>query len=333
MVCIRASLQRFLTLNNSTSNIISGEDFKKANLMLKCMIGKYLKSPNRSLPDEKFPPIEEDDMIKLRAYFDRSSPDRLQDEFIFNTLYFFGLRGRETLRELRKNSFAVEKDGQNRRYIRLVKNFNSKTCKASTKAKEFENAKNVRMYESTRPEECPVECFEAYLAKLPSETEELFLKPILRPKNENAWYCKSQTLGHNTLGNTMANLSKKCSLSKRYTNHSVRVTTVGVLREQGFSNEEIAPVTGHKNVASVQRYAKKRKDDSHFIISEALQAGSSKSICQKVIPVGSGKIKIEENRKNCEVNACLSSKDFSQISVHFSGVFNNTTINFQKSDI
>ena len=40
---------------------------------------------------------------------------------------------------------------------------------------------------------------------------------------------------------------------------SVRVTTVGVLREQGFSNEEIAPVTGHKNVASVQRYVKKRK--------------------------------------------------------------------------
>ena len=38
-------------------------------------------------------------------------------------------------------------------------------------------------------------------------------------------------------------------LSRRYTNHCIRVTMVTVLKEKGFSNFDICKYTGHKNPA------------------------------------------------------------------------------------
>ena len=80
--------------------------------MLKAMVGKYLKSDDKSKPAEMYPPIEEEDMIKIRAYFDRKKPQNLQDEVAFNCLCYFGLRGRETLRYLEKTSFNFSVYGQ-----------------------------------------------------------------------------------------------------------------------------------------------------------------------------------------------------------------------------
>ena len=47
-------------------------------------------------------------MIKLGEYFDRSSHLVLQDEVLFNLIFYFGLRGRENLRALKKGTFEVE---------------------------------------------------------------------------------------------------------------------------------------------------------------------------------------------------------------------------------
>ena len=84
------------------------------------MVGKYLKSSDKSKPEEKYPPIEENDMVKIQAYFTRKNPRVLQEEITFNCLYYFGLRGRETLRYLNKNSFKVNVDGQGRKYLIIV---------------------------------------------------------------------------------------------------------------------------------------------------------------------------------------------------------------------
>ena len=49
----------------------------------------------------------------------------------------------------------------------------------------------------------------------------------------------------------MKNISRSTGLSRVYTNHCVRVTVVTELKEQGFSNDEIASLTGHKSSVSL----------------------------------------------------------------------------------
>ena len=115
-------------------------------------------------------PIEDQEMIKIRTYmyFNRSSGKILQEEIAFNTLYYFGLRGRETLRFLEKDSFIIESDSEDREFIRLVGDRLSKNCKASLKPADFENAKKVRCYAiPEKSDECPVACLKQYLIQIP----------------------------------------------------------------------------------------------------------------------------------------------------------------------
>jgi len=257
LICFRAAIQRYLSSaehGRPHINIISGHDFQSANRMLKAMVGKYLSSSNKCKPQDKFPPIEEHDMVQLRASFDRTTPKNLQNEVIFNCLYYFGLRGRETLRRLTKNTFTFNYDGKWRRYVSIASDNLSKNCKASLKPSDFEDARNTRMYEiADRPHECPVVALEQYLGKIPETFADLFPKPLTNPRDSNIWYCGHQAVGKNYLSELLPRLSNELQLSKRYTNHCVRVTTVSVMKEQGFANEDIASVTGHKNSNSVQR--------------------------------------------------------------------------------
>ena len=46
--------------------------------MLKAMVGKYLISDDKSKPEVMYPPSEEEDMNKIRAYSDRKKPQNLQ---------------------------------------------------------------------------------------------------------------------------------------------------------------------------------------------------------------------------------------------------------------
>lgn len=334
LICIRASIQRHLTSSEncvSPINIISGIEFVGANRMLKAMVGKYLKSEKRQKPEEKFPPIEENDMIKIRASFTRTNPNNLQNEFMFNCLYHFGLRGRETLTYLDKNAFQLKTDSQQRRYIVLEGDRLSKNCKASLKPKDFEDARKTRVYECDREEECPVRCFELYMSKLSPNNEELFQKPLSKPSKDQ-WFCSNRTLGKNYIGNLMSILSENLQLSKRYTNHCVRVTNVSVLRESGYTNEQIASVTGHKNPNSVQRYAKKRRDDSFYQPSEALQAGSSASVSRKVVPMGNGKITVTEKTANITTSTTNTGSVTPKIEFLFTGHFVNCAFNLQNGN-
>ena len=337
LICIRAAIQRHLSSAEikSTYNIISGDEFKGANCMLKAMISKYLSSPDKKKPEEMYPPIEDQDMITIRTYFNRSSGTILQEEVAFNTLYYFGLRGRETLRYLEKDSFSIESDSEGREFIRLVGDRLSKNCKASLKPADFENAKKVRCYAfPEKPEECPVNCLRMYLSKIPQNVIDFFPMPIKISTSSKHWYSDKKCLGKNTLSSLMSDLSKKLVLKKRYTNHCIRVTAVVVLKEQGFDNHDISMVTGHKDARSVNRYAKKRKDESYFKTAEALQIGTSKTESKKVITVeNNGKVVVSSkiNNKNdqeiCQGVSTNVPTNKSSVQICFSGNFNNCEFN------
>ena len=61
-------------------------------------------------------------------------------------------------------------------------------------------------------------------------------------------------MGSNQLGNMMGQISREFSLSKTYTNHSLRATTVHVLDAAQFPGRHIMTVTGHKSETSLKTY-------------------------------------------------------------------------------
>jgi len=298
LVCIRAGIQRFFSLNRPNVNIISDQRFVKSNRMLKTMVSRY-KTSNQPKSIEKYPAIEKDDLLKIRSYFDRSNAEVLQEETMFNLIYHLALRGRETLPLLSKDSLSISKDASGNRFLHLNHELLSKNAKASLKVSEYEDTKKARIYENTENlSECPVACFEMYLSKIQSTSSySLFPKPHKSQRQSVQWYTDKQTVGKNTIDNLMSGLSKKLCLSKKYTNHCLRVTHITVLKENGFSNSEIAVNTGHKNTTSIERYHRKRRDLDFQRMSTALHIESS-SRRVNIIPVGKkGKIEIEETTR------------------------------------
>ena len=165
LVCIRAAIHRHLTSAevNKKINILKDDDFKRSNVMLKSMVGKFLKEGNGSC--QSYPAIEQSDLIKMRQFFDRSNGAVLQMEVWFNLLYYFALRSRETIRYLTLESFSVSCDYNNKKYVSIKHDFISKNTKSSLIRKEYENIKQCRMYDNPSVH-CPVEAFELYMDKL-----------------------------------------------------------------------------------------------------------------------------------------------------------------------
>ena len=82
----------------------------------------------------------------------------------------------------------------------------------------------------------------------------------------------------------LARLSDELNLSKRYTNHCIRVTHITVLKEHSFNSMKIAANTGHKNAASIDRYNRKRRDSDFSSMSSTLsiEATSKKVFIKRI---------------------------------------------------
>lgn len=110
LICIRAAIHRHLTSTTINRKIIIMEDreFMRSNNILKAMIKLFMQSKTKE--NEEYNCISEDDILKIRTYFDRSTTEILQKENLFNIVMFFGLRGRESLKTLQKSFFQLKVD-------------------------------------------------------------------------------------------------------------------------------------------------------------------------------------------------------------------------------
>lgn len=325
LICFRAALHRHFLLIRQDVNIVNDHHFEKSNRMLASMIQKFKKS-NQISNRDAYPAIERADMVKLMRYFDRSNSDVLQQEIIFHLIYHFGFRGRETLPQLSKMSFSLKVDSDQKEYYCLNHELLSKNAKASIKSSEFEDLKKARMYAFPQDESCcPVIAFKLYLKKLDEcNSEHLFPKPCRNFSTglaERVWYVSKQTTGTNTISTLMARLSNKLSLSKRYTNHCIRVTHITILKENGFNNTEIAANTGHKNPGSIERYSRKRRDSDFSSMSNTLSIeATSKKVFIKNIGTHGKMIATEEFNERR-----VGESPEGSWRVEFSGNFNNCT--------
>jgi len=323
LVCFRAAIHRYFLLIRSDIYIIGDIRFRRSHQMLKAMVAKYKKS-GQTKPEETYPVIEYEDLRKLKEYFDRMTAEHLQDEVIFNFLFYLGLRGRETLPYLTKESIICEKSSTGRKYLRICHEILSKNARASLDQKEFEDLKKARIYEDkNNKSQCPVEAWNLYLDQI-KDSEYLFPAPTnVKSKKAVRWFTPKRKIGKNKLDCFLSKLSEKLQLSKRYTNHCTRVTLVTMLKEQGFSNADVCEVTGHKNPSSIDRYNKRRRDTFFEDVATSLEpAMSGKEL--EITNVG-------KKARIITVNEPAAAETTKGCEIHFNGSFSNCSFNIYKN--
>ena len=130
-----------------------------------------------------------------------------------------------------------------------------------------------RLYK-TNDENDGYSALKLYLSKINPACEALFQYPKRNWKpTDEIWY-ENRPLGVNKLGDMMKDISTAASLSKIYTNHSVRATSITLWSNAGLTNRHIMQISGHRNEQSLQHY-NRRPSTSQLkrcsdVLSEAL---------------------------------------------------------------
>ena len=85
----------------------------------------------------------------------------------------------------------------------------------------------------------------------------------------DVWY-DNQVVGINTLAGKMKQISIEAMLSKEYTNHSIRATSITILDTKGFEARHIMSVSGHRQESNICSYASKTPVSMKFAMSKAI---------------------------------------------------------------
>jgi len=278
LVGIRFGLQRFFSSHKI--DIIKDPEFSEANAVYQAEISE-LKREGKAHTLHK-PPINKDDIKKLyeSGLFSLTQPETLQNKVFFEIMLFFCRRGRQNLRELKKEDFSTYTDSSGVRYVCKVKDELTKNRRENDEAQESQT-----MFETGGPF-CPVLSFEKYVTRLNPKNEFLFQRPKKGvDESDEVWY-DNMVVGQRTLGEKMKKLSIEAKLSCVYTNHSIRATTITILDESGYEARHIMAVSGHRNESSIRSYSSQTSLSTKRKMSETLSESlnNKKTVNQSEIP-------------------------------------------------
>lgn len=209
-------------------------------------------------------------------------------------------------------------------------------CRIRNKQKNYQGGSkqneqdysDVRMYANGSSLD-PVSGFKFYLQKINPKCDALFQLPEKNYSKTGIWY-KAVPMGKNTLSKMMQNISKKAGLSREYTNHCVRASTVTALYQAGVDSHQICLLTKHKNENSLKHYingsTSEQKRHCSSVLANVFGGESSEVVgitpaSSEQIPVPSG----SANIYNANVNARTDSTAVSSFLSNCS--FNNCVIN------
>ncbi len=158
-----------------------------------------------------------------------------------------------------KNSYVIRSDAVGREYITQNKGESDKNHTADDGTNETTGEGDIY---ATGGEKCPVGCFRRYIALLHPEIDDLWQHPRTSiGAFDKTWYKKSP-MGEKHLGKMLGLLSSKYELSIRYTNRSIRVTSMQVMEDGGVESRDIQRVSGHKYVDSVTSSSLVQKEEA-----------------------------------------------------------------------
>lgn len=252
---MRFALQReFKVICGHEFDIIMDKEFSKANVIFKAQTVKLKREGLAKVSHH--PPISNDDLKKLYAskVFSVNHPVSLQRKIFFDVIYYFCRRERENLRLSTIDDFSIKVDSNGNEYIEKVSDELTKNHR-----EDHEN-EDVMIIEGNGSINCPVISFKLYISKLNPKLKALFQRPNKKiPTDDSPWY-DNMVVGERGLGDMMKVISKEAELSRVYTNHSIRATTISILNSNGVEGRDIVALSGHRSITSLQSYCKTSND-------------------------------------------------------------------------
>ena len=269
MTSLRAAIHRYISSPpfSRPINILKDTEFQSANKMFDARCKLYYQQGNPK-PQHKSA-IEEDDLVKLGRYFSNwdTSALILLEATWFHLCLYFGRRGREGWASMNKETFSIQTDVNGEKYVTTEVTESTKNNPGGSKQSE-QDYSDQRMYGPG------VEILEFYLEKLNGKINRLWQYPVKNFLASNLVWYRSEPLGKNYLATMMQKISKNAGLSKIYTCHCVRASTVTTLFRKGISAQKIIGVTKHRSTASLGHYidgmSTAQKKECSSVLTEAL---------------------------------------------------------------
>ena len=251
MINIRSGINRYLQCEQRVIDLSNDPEFMTANQVFAGVM-KKMRKEGLDVTKHK-DPIAPEDICKLYASETLSvkNPESLQNKVFFEVNLHFARRGREGLRDLRKDSFLLKTDAAGAEYVCVAYHEKEKNHPGTVSVKSSE--KQAVMYTNEGDPLCPVRSFKLHLEKLHPNCPAFLQQPNKYFEKTGLWY-KNCPLGINKIGVKMAEISKQAKLSTIYTNHCLRATAATVLSDSGAEGREIIAFTGHKHESSLKPY-------------------------------------------------------------------------------
>ena len=134
-------------------------------------------------------------------------------------MLYFGRRGRQNLRNLKKSDFSIETDPSKRKYVCKVKDELTKN------RRETDEAQETQVMFATGGPLCPVLSFEQYVSHLNPKNEFFFQRPKrVKDVSDDVWY-DNMVVGQRTLGEKMKKLSNQQQTVNNYNNCTFNFNT------------------------------------------------------------------------------------------------------------
>ena len=180
---IRFGLQRHFLLKREFDIISDGEISKSNQIFEAAIVEIWL---------DHHSPISKEDLEKMQSSYNPSSPDpkSLQQVVWFNIMFHLIRRGRENLRLLTKESFAVQVDAAGKKFVYQVVDELDKNHRANDQPDD--SPWEGRLYERPESPYCPVKTFELYISKLNPALLCLWQRPRATDnfsQSDEVWYC------------------------------------------------------------------------------------------------------------------------------------------------
>ena len=171
----------------------------------------------------------------------------------------FGHRARHEAREIKFGEIALKKDeASGEEYLEWTTERESKTRHGDEN--EHQRSFRPKAYE-TGDRKCPASCFKEFVYRRPEEAkspESPFFLAIRHQRNpeDKIWFVNSP-MWKNKIGQFLSSATKNLpmSTSGKFTNHSVRKTCIKTLLDSGVSHNNVAQLSSHKSLKSLDSYA------------------------------------------------------------------------------
>ena len=269
MHCIKFALQRhFLSIKSVD---IKGKDFPLSNRVFKATIVK-LKASGKGCV-KHHPSISDADMTVIQDSFDLSKPRDLQRKVFIDCMIYFANRGMENLRNMKPEDFILHEQGEKDFFTlrdMITKNHQD----------DDGESQGGQMHSVAGSSRCPVKNLKKYLRKLNPMCEYMWQRPKVQVSDADDVWFDNAPVGKNTLESMTKKICEDAGCSKKYTNHSLRATSITILDHAGYASRHIMTVSGHRSETSIKNYSRtseQQKVDMSKTLSAKLHATDTDS--------------------------------------------------------